>query len=74
MMWLENFADSDSADQDKVDAAATSLPTSTGIGTTVVTSEGILFVKWKEGLLSVTNLKWKTISIPLKPLTIILTV
>ena len=45
MMWLGMFADSediDRADQDKVDTATTSLPTSTGIGTTAATSQGIV--------------------------------
>ena len=36
--------DIDHADQDKVDTATTSLPTSTGIGTTAATSQGIVMV------------------------------
>ena len=46
-MWLGMFAaseDIDRADQDKVDTATTSLPTSTGIGTTAATSQGIVMV------------------------------
>ena len=34
--------DIDRADQDKVDTATTSLPTSTGIGTTAATSQDIV--------------------------------
>ena len=47
MMWLGMFAaceDIDHADQDKVDTATTSLPASTGIGTTAATSQGIVLV------------------------------
>ena len=51
-MWLGMFAaseDIDHADQDKVDTATTSLPTSTGIGTTAATLNGKSFAKLLKG-------------------------
>ena len=67
MMWLEMLAaseDIDHADHDKVDTATTSLPTSTGIGTTAATSQGIVMV------LLLPPLNGKSFARVLKPLNI----
>ena len=67
IMWLGMFAaseDIDRADQDKVDTATTSLPTSTGIGTTAATSQGIVMV------LLLPPLNGKSFARVLKPLNI----